>query len=188
MSKRPFLAVLLGLFFTAVLVFVPYSRIQLFLRQSRYDPLILKASAENGCDPNLVKAIVWRESRFNPNSRGQAGELGLMQIMPQVASEWAAAHGQKGVTPEQLIDPEMNLRVGAWYIAKALQQWDRASMPIPIALAQYNAGRGNVLKWVDAGSFSDPEYFLTRIQFPSTRAYVRDILRQYREYREHGEF
>jgi len=177
-----------GICLAAVLVLVPYGRMRLALQQSRFDHLILKASAENGCDPNLVKAIVWRESKFDSTIRGNAGEFGLMQVMPTVGNEWAAARGDKKMDPNLLFDPETNLRVGSWYIAKALQQWDKASVPVPLALAQYNAGRSNVLKWIDANCLSDHEHFISRIQFPSTRAYVRDILKQYSKYREHGEF
>ena len=170
------------------LVAIPLGRMWIHMQQNRFDPLILNAAGENGCDPALIKAVVWRESKFDPQARGKAGELGLMQIMPEVAKDWAQTYEKKELGANDLLDPATNLRIGAWHISKALQGWDQASEPIPLALAQYNAGRSNVLKWVDANSLANAEYFISRIQFPTTRAYVRDILKQYNLYRQRGEF
>ncbi len=158
------------------------------MHDHRFDELILRAAGENGCDPSLIKAVVWRETKFNPRALGKHGELGLMQVMPQVGEEWAQVRGRKYFDAKWLLDPTINLRVGTWYLSKAIQQWSHASQPIPLALAQYNAGRSNVLKWVDTNSLGDADYFTERIPFPSTRAYVRDILKQYQDYRQHGEF
>jgi len=181
-------AIIGGLLLAAVLIGIPAWRIHAAMEQNRFDGLILSAAAENGCDPCLVKAVVARESKFDPSVHGNAGELGLMQVMPAVAKEWAEARGRKDFDPNQLLDPATNLRIGAWYLSKALQQWDQASEPVPLALAQYNAGRSNVLKWVDANSMADSDYFISRIQFPSTRTYVRTVFKQYKYYRHHGEF
>jgi soluble lytic murein transglycosylase len=180
--------VVLGSILTFVLVGVPLWRISVTMKQNRFDDLILKAAAEYGCDPSLVKAVVWRESKFNPSIRGKQGEFGLMQVMAEVGQEWATAKGVKQFDSQELLKPEVNLRIGSWYLAKAFQQWSQSSQPTPIALAQYNAGRSNVLRWVDANSLADEEYFISRIGFPSTRAYVRDILQKYRSYRQRGEF
>ena len=58
-------------------------------REHRHDGVIRTAAAQYGVDPALVKAVVWRESRFNPKARGAAGELGLMQIRAAAAGESA---------------------------------------------------------------------------------------------------
>jgi len=179
---------ILGALLSCLLVGIPVWRMNMKLQENRYDALILSAAAENGCDPSLIKAMVWRESKFDPNARGKDGEIGLMQVMPVVAAEWATAHSHKKFDPHRLIDPGINLRIGTWHLSRALQRWAHASDPVSLALAQYNAGRSNVLKWVDAGSMTDGEYFVTRIQFPSTQGYVRDILKQHRFYRNRGEF
>ena len=171
-----------------VLVAIPLGRMWISMQQNRFDLLILNAAGESGCDPDLIKAVVWRESKFDPQARGKAGELGLMQIMPEAAKDWAQTYEKKELGANDLLDPATNLRIGAWHISKALQDWDQASEPIPLALAQYNAGRSNALKWVDANSLADAEHFIGRIQFPTTRAYVRDILKQYKLYRQRGEF
>ncbi len=183
-----FLAVFFGIALAIGLLAIPLWRMYRAKQHSRFDELILKAAGENGCDPCLIKAVVWRESKFDPSVHGEHGELGLMQVMPVVASEWATSRGLKDLKPDDVLQPEINLRIGSWYLSKALQQWTQASEPIPLALSQYNAGRSNVLKWVDANSLADPEHFIERIQFPSTRSYVRNILKQYQLYRNRGEF
>lgn len=181
-------AIFWGIILAGILVGIPLWRMWEAMNDHRFDVFILRAAAENGCDPSLVKAVIWRETKFNPEARGKNGELGLMQIMPKVAEEWAQARGKRDFNLNELLDPATNLRVGAWYLSKAIQQWPQASNPTPLALAQYNAGRSNVLKWADTRSMADPDYFVSRIQFPSTKSYVRDILRQYQFYRRHGEF
>ncbi len=180
--------ILLGILLSAILLGLPLVRILNSAKQDKFDELILDAAGENGCDPSLVKAVIWRESKFDPDTHGKDGELGLMQVMPTVGQEWASARGIKNFTAQDLLKPEINLRAGSWYLARAIQQWTQASKPIPMALAQYNAGRSNVLKWVDPDSYGDPDHFLTRVQFPTTRAYVRDILKQYQRYKLRGEF
>jgi soluble lytic murein transglycosylase len=186
--RSNFICLFLGILVGAFLIGLPLWRMYSNWHENRFDEMILKAAGENGCDPSLIKAVVWRESKFDPNILGKHGEIGLMQVMPVVADEWAEARGQKKLDSKDLANPTTNLRVGSWYLSKALQQWSQASVPTPLALAQYNAGRSNVLKWIDANSLADEEYFVTRIGFPSTRAYVKDILRQYRSYRQRGEF
>ena len=97
-------AVFWGILLAGVLVGVPLWRIHVALRQNRFDALILQAVGENGCDPSLVKAVVWRESKFDPQVHGKDGELGLMQVMPSVAAEWAKARGQRDLTATELLD------------------------------------------------------------------------------------
>src|SRR5213075_2527174 len=58
-------------------------------RFQQYDKLILSVAAEHQLDPMLVKAVVWRESRFDRQKVGSAGERGLMQVSPKAANEWA---------------------------------------------------------------------------------------------------
>jgi soluble lytic murein transglycosylase len=172
----------------AATLVAPLFRMGEMARQDRFDLAILAAAGENGCDPNLVKAVAWRESYFDPAIRGRDGELGLMQVRPVVGEEWAAATGSEALKAGQLADPVVSLRVGAWYLGRAVRQWSHAAEPYPLALAQYNAGRSSVLKWVEANSLADGDAFIARIQYPSTRAYVQAILAQAEKYRRRGEF
>ncbi len=163
-------AVLLGIF--------AYHRMQ---QQQHYITLIEAVADEYGVDPALVAAVVWRESRFRAHVIGGVGELGLMQVTPVVGQEWASQHNQASFDPEQLLDPVTNLRAGAWYLARAIDHWSDREDPLPYALAQYNAGRTHALRWAreDAGEAAQ---FVENVTYPSTRAYIRDVLLRYRGY------
>ena len=64
--------------------------------ERRFLPDIRSAAQRYGVDPLLVRAVVWRESRFRPEARGTKGEIGLMQIQESAAREWADAEGELG--------------------------------------------------------------------------------------------
>src|SRR5262245_49881335 len=71
-------------------------------RERSQDRVILAASVRYNVHPALVKAVVWRESSFNPRARGTSGELGLMQIREPTAMDWATAEKRKLFTHFQL--------------------------------------------------------------------------------------
>ena len=151
-------------------------------KESQYDFMIVTVSREADIDPFLVRALVWRESHFNPSIYGLAQEHGLMQVTPAVGAEWAKANKIPDFKPEDLFDPVTNLRVGTWYLNHALKRWSQTDDPVPFALAEYNAGRSNALKWVDPNSPGDHVAFMERISFPTTRKYVEDIMVKRDEY------
>src|SRR5687767_10381014 len=78
-----------------VLIFVFLAGIQLFrtYRENSHDHHIRAAALRYGVDPTLIKAVIWRESRFDPKAHGKANEIGLMQIREAAAEEWAKAEG-----------------------------------------------------------------------------------------------
>jgi soluble lytic murein transglycosylase len=78
--------------------------------ECRFDPLIIPIAGKYGIDPCLVRAVIWRESRFDPSAAGTSGERGLMQIMPMAASDWAVAEKRRDYQPDRLYDPEINIR------------------------------------------------------------------------------
>jgi soluble lytic murein transglycosylase len=150
--------------------------------ESSQDTVILAAARRYGVDPALVKAVVWRESRFDALARGSKGEIGLMQIMKDTAADWARAEKLLFFQHEQLFDPERNTRAGAWYLAKVLRRYPQADDPLPYALADYNAGRGNVLRWVTGAAATNSQRFLEQITYPSTREYIRSVSARYVQY------
>lgn len=156
-------------------------------RFSAYDTLIDDIGAKHGIDPQLIKAIVWRESAFHPEKVGGAGERGLMQVGEGAAADWAKAEKIETFVPTDLFDPRTNLDVGTWYMSRALTRWKGKRDPIPFALAEYNAGRTRVERWIaitDLGDKASSDDLLAAIDFPSTRRYVQDIVRRHRHYRE----
>ena len=154
-----------------------------YWREHRFDKQIAQAARRYGLDPALVKAVVWQESRFDPDARGQAGELGLMQVRETAALEWASAEGVKPFQHTDCLDPGTNLLAGAWYLRQELRRYSQADNALPYALADYNAGRANVRKWLAGGAATNSQLFLEQIRFPATRAYIRAILRRYDHYR-----
>ena len=152
-------------------------------RESVYDPLIADIAHNARVDPFLVRALIWRESRFEPSRHGSADERGLMQVTPDVGQMWAKANKIENYKDDDLYDPETNIRAGTWYLNRALKKWSQMDDPATFALAEYNAGRSNALKWVDPIAPTSRTAFLDRITFPSTRKYVEVILSKRDQYR-----
>jgi soluble lytic murein transglycosylase len=148
-------------------------------RMHRYDTLIVEVAREHGVDPRLVSALIWAESRFDPSQVGEAGEVGLMQVTMPAAREWAQSEGLESISREELFDPRINVRAGTWYLARAIRNWGDLPDPLPYALAEYNAGRSNALRWSKKGG-ADARVFWESITYPTTQRYVRDILTRYR--------
>jgi soluble lytic murein transglycosylase len=151
-------------------------------RNNRYNRDIVAAARRYGVDPALVKAVVWRESRFDAGARGRAGEIGLMQIGELAAQEWADAERVPGFRHEQVLDPRTNLLAGTWYLARLLRRYSSADDSRPYGLADYNAGRSRVVLWKHGAGATNSAVFLTQIGFPGTRRYVEEILRRREQY------
>lgn len=108
-----------------------------------YKDSIKKYSDQRGLRPNLVAAIIYTESRFNPNSVSSVGALGLMQVMPGTGDSIASEMGEK---TGDLTDPDTSIKYGSWYIKGLL---DKYSNNTDLALAAYNAGVSRADKFKD---------------------------------------
>ena len=157
-------------------------------RFQQYDELIRTVATQHGLDPMLVKAVVWRESRFDPQKYGSAGERGLMQITEPAASEWVKETHVENFRAEELFDPKVNLQAGTWYLARAIQHWKTQADPVPFALAEYNAGASRAQRWAggDDVAVIPPDTFRANIDFPGTRKYVDAILARLEFYKRRG--
>ncbi len=167
-------------------------------RYHRFDALITEISRSRGLDPMLVKALIWRESRFHPGKVGTSGERGLMQVGPAAASEWAKAEHPGGVTPDDLLDPRTNIQTGTWLLARALHRWQPTTNDaVPFALAEYNAGHSRLEHWVAGAAEKEralpaPKAQLesadltSEIKIPSTRQYVETVQGRWRFYQLRG--
>ena len=157
-------------------------------RFHRYDRLIRSVALEHHLDPMLVKAVVWRESRFDSKKHGSHGERGLMQVSERAANEWARENKIAVFKPDQLFEPKTNLEAGSWYLHRAMEHWTHQSDPIPFALAEYNAGASRAQRWSGGNGVAEiPEsQFLQKIDFPATRRYVESIIDRYEFYRRRG--
>ncbi|MDQ6765547.1 MAG: lytic transglycosylase domain-containing protein [Verrucomicrobiota bacterium] len=157
-------------------------------RFQQHDELIRSIAARHGLDPMLVKAVVWQESRFDPQKYGSARERGLMQVTERAASEWARETHVENFRVEELFDPKVNLEAGTWYLARAVQHWKAQADPVPFALAEYNAGASRAQRWAgsDDASVIPPDTFRANIDFPGTRKYVDAILARVDFYKKRG--
>lgn len=189
--SRFFLVLLLAANFAFVVVVWrspdPVYRLQELLAGGRFhehDVLIEQAAKKCGVDPKLVKAVVWRESRFFTDKTGAAGERGLMQVGEAASRDWAAAHKLEVFVYADLFDAKTNLEAGSWYLSEALEHWKDRDDPLPFALAEYNAGRSRVEKW--AAKSRTAEEMLREAAAGSTRRYVDDIIRRFQIYCRHG--
>jgi soluble lytic murein transglycosylase len=125
----------------------------------------IRANAETrDLDPALLAAVVYVESRFDPNAQSDAGAIGLMQLLPDTAEGIALRTGGSRFVIADLRDPDINIRYGSWYLAHLVERYGSTEL----ALAAYHAGQGNVDRWREAG---------TGIAFPETRAYVSEVER-----------
>ena len=170
------LIVLCGIFFSAKIM----HRRGLWVDDSRYWENIQKISLRRGIDPQLVRSVIFQESRFVRNAVGKKGEIGLMQLhLKGAVADWAKAHGRKIPSHAALCDVDLNLEIGTWYLAKALKRWEKYRDQIQLALIQYNAGATRAEKWKP----DCPEgEVVPRIKIAATRAYVVNIMARYRKY------
>lgn len=170
------IALLVMLFLGTVVLNFIYFR---YGNEDSFDQVIFETAARHNIDPLLIKAIIKRESRFQYRSVGSKGEIGLMQLMPGAIQDWERVH-KKSYKKTEVFNPAINIEIGTWYFAQAQSHWRKSANPNAYALAQYNAGRGNVLRWVKKlGSGDD---YSKVVQFPSTRKYIKVILEYYQEY------
>jgi soluble lytic murein transglycosylase len=157
-------------------------------RFQQHDALIRSVAAEHRLDPMLVKAVVWRESRFDSQKFGTAGERGLMQVSEKAAQEWARETKAENFRAEELFDAKINLEAGTWYLRRAVEHWQNQADPIPFALAEYNAGASRAQRWAggDDAKAIPADTFRANIDFPGTRKYVESIIARYEFYKRRG--
>ncbi len=146
-----------------------------------YREHIFESAGRYGVDPFLVAAVIHTESGFRNEAVSSEGALGLMQIMPPTASWVAEKIGYVGFDPEMLFQPSCNIEIGAWYLNDLFGQFGDNHAVI---LAAYNAGRGEVARWLKEGIWDGAEATLDRIPFSETRHFTRRALEAHRCYRK----
>ena len=128
----------------------------------RYEEFITGHAENYRLEPQLLAAVIYQESKFDPDARSASGAVGLMQLLPETGQGIADRTGGDEWTPEDLLNPELNIRYGSWYLRHLLDKYGDEEL----ALAAYNAGQTNVDRWRERG---------VGIQFPETRHYVERV-------------
>lgn len=137
----------------------------------KYDALIEREADKNGVDPNLVRALILQESYYNPKARSRVGATGLMQLMPPTAQD----HARRLRLPyseSRLTEPAYNIPLGTFHFRMLMNLFRGNTY---LAIASYNAGQGNVMKWRRAAPRKPLDEFLESIPFPETRNYVKRV-------------
>ncbi len=145
-----------------------------------YPALIQQYSREYSLDPYLVAAVIHCESGNRPEAESPKGAVGLMQIMPETGAWIGEKLGVEGFETEMLKAPATNIQMGCWYLNYLLDRFDGN---LPHALAAYNAGPGNVSKWLEDPACAQ-DGVLREIPFEETRNYVERVERAYAVYEE----
>jgi soluble lytic murein transglycosylase len=126
---------------------------------------------------SLAHGITRQESSFDPYAVSHAGARGLMQLMTGTAREQAGKMGVGYDSYRLTSDPSYNVMIGSAYFNRLLNNWNGS---IPLAVAAYNAGSGNVRKWIDR--YGDPRgqvdmlKWIEAIPYTETRAYVQRVI------------
>lgn len=124
-----------------------------------FHPIISRAAAQYQIDPDLVRAIIFAESGYNPTAVSKKGAMGLMQLMPGTA---------KAMGVEDCFDPEHNIFGGVKYFKKLFIQFDG---DVKLALAAYNAGSRRVREFNGVPPFK------------ATKHYIQKVMKHYKKYK-----
>ena len=142
----------------------------------RHEDIIRQQAEAKDVDASLIAAVIYAESRFDTNAESSAGARGLMQITPATARDIAKRSGGVAFEEGDLATPQINISYGSYYLRWLLDNYGGNET---LAVAAYNAGTGNVDKWVAR----DPGMKATEIPFPETREYVKRVFDARRSYR-----
>jgi soluble lytic murein transglycosylase len=146
-----------------------------------YTPALGAAAAQHGLSHAALLGLMRQESAFDPNIDSAAGARGLMQIMPHVGRRLAAGAGVPGLHPDDLYDPEINMRLGCALLAEELRH---AGGDLPQALAAYNAGGDRAATWQGRIGAGEPrELYVDLVEFSETRNYLKSVLGNAETYR-----
>ena len=159
----------------------------------RFDELIARHATVYRLDKDLVWSVIYEETYFRAWQIGAADEVGLMQVTPVVAREWASETGFREFekqTAENVVEflrePERNIQVGCWYLEKLRKKYRGFTAEEAMTLAAYNAGASRVEEWSKSkenGERMSEREFVDSINIASTKSYVTSILERYRKFK-----
>lgn len=145
-----------------------------------YIDIVEKYAEDYDVNPYLVLAIIKNESKFNPEAISRTEARGLMQIAP-ITGQWASEKlNIEDYSHELLFIPELNIRIGSWFLNILNNEFDN---DLELVIAAYNAGNGNVSRWLENSEFSSDGESLDHIPFGETRIYLNRVLRDFERYK-----
>ena len=178
-KRKKLLSIIIFILIIIAIIIVGRELTMKQLYKKEYSEYVSKYSQEYGVEEELVYAIIKAESNFESDAVSNKNAQGLMQLMYSTAEEVAEKNGIE-LTEENILDPEININIGTKYISELLEKYEC----MEVALAAYNAGSGNVDKWIKDGVIKSDGSDIENIPFKETNTYVRKILRDYKIYQE----
>lgn len=172
--KRKLLLLLL-----LVVLWLSHKNIGQLMYPFEHQELVYHYAEINKLDPLLVASVIKTESNFQATATSPKGARGLMQIMPDTANWINQQTGSGTLTSESLFNPETSIRLGTWYLADLFAEFQ--GDPV-LVIAAYNAGRGNVQKWLTSQHWTGEHKTIDQIPFVETRQYIRRVLWNYKVY------
>ncbi|MBQ9091891.1 MAG: lytic transglycosylase domain-containing protein [Anaerotignum sp.] len=145
----------------------------------KYQDIVERYANAYHLEKSLINGVIFSESHFETEAVSRAGAVGLMQVTTETG--WWAAE-QMGLDPNSidLTDPETNINIGCWYLGWLLEKFDGVT---ETALAGYNAGHGNVQKWLADEEMSKDGITLDEIPYEETEGYVKKVQLAEKAYR-----
>jgi soluble lytic murein transglycosylase len=182
--RRRALAILAaaGLALCAVLMLRPafHDAVKEISLPLRHEDIIRQQAREKDLDPALIAGVIYAESHFIDGRTSSAGAQGLMQLTPATAQYIAQKSGGTAFRTSDLGTPQVNIAYGAFYLRYLMKRYGN---DVPLVLAAYNAGEGNVDKWVAAARAKGQDLDIDAIPFGETRSYVTKVLDARKQYR-----
>ena len=164
----------------ALIIILNSRNILKLIYKTNYSEYVEKYAQENDIDPLLIYAIIKAESNFNANAVSNKEAKGLMQLMDSTAEELAKKSGIN-LKDNDILEPDVNINLGTKYISNLLDKYNNCT---EIALAAYNAGSGNVDKWIKTGVIKSDGSDIENIPYKETNTYIRKIMRDYKIYKD----
>ncbi|MEX2461923.1 MAG: lytic transglycosylase domain-containing protein [Paenibacillaceae bacterium] len=147
----------------------------------KYREAIDASANQFGVDPLLIAAIIRVESNYKPELVSSKGAMGLMQLMPDTAKWILEMDGFSSLNMKSIYEPKANIQMGTKYIDLLNRQFNSNLAEV---LAAYNAGPGNVSKWLEANVWDGKLENIDQIRFLETKKYVSRVVYYYKKYQK----
>ncbi|HHU32098.1 MAG: lytic transglycosylase domain-containing protein [Zhaonellaceae bacterium] len=176
MNSKRFTLIISIIFLSFLIIIIPWFW-RIFYPYP-YRESILSHANEFSLPPNLVVAVARVESKFRPNAVSPRGAKGIMQLMPETA-QWIASQMNIDYKEDRLFDPDYNIRLGCWYLAYLLHDFQGS---LPAALAAYNSGKSRVKQWISNKIWDGSLDTLSQIPYKETRDFVERVVHDLKMY------